>query len=243
MKLHNPLFSGKASGKALGGVFSFNRGMATYKKFCMPSIQNTPAQQEVKLRFSFLSKYWKNELTYEQMELWREYVLPWTDIYGDTVTLTGSNKFASINSVLYDADKEIREIPPTLTPPDMVISSEGVEEGKTLRCYIYQPTQEDIDNQHPFLKIEVCGIVISATMPGWNVYIRTEGILKSRSPLEKFFQTAFFKTETLAENLDDIVVSGPIGVEILAVLRLTRYNDQGFWTAPHTVSGVITSTE
>ena len=239
MKLYDPLYSGKASGRHAGGVFSFNRGLSTFKKYTIPHQPNSPEQQAIKNRFSYLTKYWKTSLTYEQITLWNEWNLPWTDIYGNAVLLTGINKFCICNDTLLIADYALRLTPPTLTPSELVItdlSSPG-EVYKDITPIL----DAEVDAQHPFLFIECQDVTSWTDVEGYATYIETNGIPISRKPLTKNYKFVRANIELKeAERADHHVIISNSGIEgtRLICLKVTRINNQGFWS-----NTVITTTQ
>jgi hypothetical protein len=231
MKIYNPIASGKASGRAFGGVFSFNRGLATFKRYVIPRNLNTTQQKITKTRFSTLTKYWKENLTYEQILLWQNWDLPWTDIYGNAVILTGINKFFIINSTLHQAGKSLRLIPPTLTPPTLVIADNS--SATEFHLDVTQPSTAEVAAQHPFLFIEINGV---GTGVGYDYYefdIMGEGIPISRVPLEKNYHfIGILNEEDTIQNPDGEAIIGTMPGEniVLYSVRVERFNDQGYWS-------------
>jgi len=240
MKLYNPIGSGKASGKAYGGVFSFNRGLATFKKYTIPTIQNTVLQLLHRNRFSFLTKYWKNNLTYEQIQLWNEWSLLWTDIYGNAVTLTGINKFCIINNTLLIAGRQIRTVPPTLTPSTLVINN-YVETGMQQNV-IAQVSPAEIIAQAPFLFVEVIDLDWIENSEPYGMWVWSAGKPISQKPLNKNYSFAFVYTETDATQNPDgelITHSQTTGTDRLLCIKITRYNNQGFWSNTLNFNNVV----
>lgn len=239
MKLYDPLYSGKASGRHAGGVFSFNRGLATFKKYTIPHQPNSPDQQTIKNRFSYLTKYWKNSLTYEQITLWNEWNLPWTDIYGNVVLLTGINKFCIINNTLLIAVLPLRLIPPTLTPSELIMTD--ISTPAEVYKDITPVSDVEIDAQHPFLFIEAQDVTTWEDAEGYVTYIETDGIPISRKPLTKNYKFIRANTELKEVERADhhaIISNSGISGTRLICLRVTRINEQGFWS-----NTVITTTQ
>lgn len=241
MKLYDPLYSGKASGRHAGGVFSFSRGLAIFKKYTIPHQPNSPEQQAVKNRFSYLTKYWASSLTYEQITLWNEWSLPWTDIYGNTVLLTGINKFCIINDTLLKCGRLIQPTPPTLTPSTLVIANTGnITE---INLVVTQPTTEEFTTQEPFLFVEVCGgAPYDDSEWPYVMNILTPGIPISRRPLEKnySFVGPWTEQDTITNPSGEAIISYPSQpTNRLVSIRATRINKQGFWSNTVTIANEI----
>jgi len=235
MKLYDPLHSGKASGKHAGGVYSFNRGLATFKKYTIPHQPNSPEQQAIKNRFSYLTKYWKTSLTYEQITLWNEWNLPWTDIYGNIVLLTGINKFCICNDTLHAAGKTITDIPPTETPSELTLQTDAYTD--VIATTIDGISNAEITAQTPFLIIDILGDLQSFTYTTGLLKIFATGIPISRTPLEKNYTTVYYydcrpDLEGLTELT--ILLQKSDTPPSLQSIRIQRLNKFGFWSAEST---------
>jgi len=231
MKLFNPLASGKASGRAYGGVFSFNRGLATFKKYVIPRIQNTALQLVRKNRFSYLQKYWEKNLTFEQCELWREWSLPWWDSYGHEVILTGINKFFKCNEILNEANKPLTNTPPTATPSE--ITASDTSSADVVCVEIAGIPNSEITAQSDFLRIEILGDLQSISYATGVLQIKVIGISVSRTPLEKNWTAVYwYNCRPNFEDITELVIlldtnSNPSTLQGLRVQRMNKY---GFWS-------------
>jgi len=231
MKLFNPLASGKASGRAYGGVFSFNRGLATFKKYVIPRIQNTALQLVRKNRFSYLQKYWEKNLTFEQCELWRAWSLPWWDPYGHEVILTGINKFFKCNEILNEANKPLTDTPPTATPSE--ITASDTSSADVVCVEIAGLPNAEITAQSDFLRIEILGDLQSISYATGILQIKSTGISVSRTPLEKNYAAVYwYNCRPDFEGITELVIlldtnSNP---STLQGLRIQRMNKYGFWS-------------
>lgn len=89
------------SGKAGGSVFSRNRGGNYVKNFVVPVNSSTSAQEQVRADFAYFSAKWRL-LTEAQRESWRQAKIdfPRTNVFGDTITLSGFNLYISLNQNL-----------------------------------------------------------------------------------------------------------------------------------------------
>lgn len=235
MKVYDPVGSGKASGKAKGGVFSFNRGLATFKKYVIPVIQNTALQLVRKNRFSYLTKYWETNLTFEQCELWRLWSLPWADIYGHAVILTGINKFFICNETLLEAGKSMTLTPPTATPSE--ITATDVSDLTLLCVDVKGISSAEITAQSPFIRVEVLGDLESITYTTGLLKIKATGIPVSRVPLKKNWSAVYWYdcragfegSQELEIRLDKTGL--PPSQQ---GLRIQRFNKFGYWSGLYT---------
>jgi hypothetical protein len=110
---------------SIGGVtFSRNGSGAFVRNKVQPIDPNTPGQGRSRARFGTLSSSWR-ALTPAQRDSWIAAApnYPYQNPVGDTIFLTGSQLFQSVNSVyifpgsgLPEPDKQtISEVPPTFT--------------------------------------------------------------------------------------------------------------------------------
>ena len=231
MKIYNPVASGKASGRALGGVFSYNRGLGTFKKYTKSFNPNTPAMQEVKSRFSLLTKYWSKSLTYAQITLWNNWSLPWTDIYGATVLLTGINKFLICNDTLLRAGKPITDIPPTATPSELTVVNTTYTDALTIQ--IDGIPDAEVTAQGSFIRVEILGDLQSINYLTGSLDIEATGISVSRRPLKKNYKTVYFyDCRTGFDTVQELVISiSKNGLPpSLQSVKIQRFNKWGFWS-------------
>jgi len=242
MKIYNPIGSGKASGKAFGGVFSYNRGLPTFKKYVVPVQRNTTETRNIKNRFSFITKYWKTQLTLEQITAWNEWPLPWTDIYEHEVTLTGINKFFICNETLHRAGKAISVDPPPLTPSEITIMNERYT--PDLYCETIGISNSEITEQGSFIKIEAAfeTITVEGAPPEYVLFVA--GLPLSRKILEKDYIIAGFvdcipDTEGISEWAFNAY--GNVAKHTVGAFRIQRYNKWGFWSAPIIIKGELHS--
>ncbi|MCK5633377.1 hypothetical protein KAH94_06485, partial [bacterium] len=241
MKVKNPISSGKASGRGLGGVFSSNRGMETFKKYRKPHQPNTPEQQTVKTRFSFLTKYWEKSLTYEQITLWNNWNLPWTDIYGDPVLLTGMNKFVICNDTLLRGGQSMTDIPPTATPSEIIAVDTSTDD--LLSVEVDGISNAEITAQTPFIQVKVLGNLQSISDATGIVFIKSKGISISRKPLKKNYKDVYyylcrsgFEGVQEFEIQLDTINQPPT----LQSIIIQRFNKWGYWSGPLTYTHPIT---
>lgn len=231
MKLFNPLASGKASGKAYGGVFSFNRGLATFKRYVIPRIQNTAPQLVRKNRFSYLQKYWEKKLTFEQCELWRAWPLPWWDSYGHEVILTGINKFFKCNEILNEASKPLTDTPPTATPSEIIATDTSSTD---LICVdVNGISNAEITAQADFLRIEILGELQSILYLVGGLIIKASGIPVSRIPLEKNWKAVYwYDCRPDLEGVQELEIQLDYdgSAPTLQGLRVQRLNKYGYWS-------------
>lgn len=242
MKVQNPIASGKASGRALGGVFSSNRGMETFKKYVRPYQPNTAEQGTVKTRFSYLTKYWKMSLTYAQITLWNNWNLPWTDIYGDTVLLTGINKFVICNDTLLRAGKPITPTPPTETPSELTVIE--TIETPFIKLSVEGITDAEVTAQVPFIRVQVPGTPQELEDNTGQLDIHWNGMPISRKPLEKNWKTIYYYTcRTGFEGVEElkIIIQTVSSLRGLQPIRLQRFNKWGYWSGQVTYINPIAS--
>jgi len=231
MKLDNPLYSGKASGRHAGGVFSFNRGLAIFKKYTIPHQPNSPEQIAIKNRFSYLTKYWANSLTYEQITLWNEWNLPWTDIYGNVILLTGINKFCICNDTLLEAEKPITLIPPTATPSESTVTLTA-DKG-FIKLSINGIPDAEVTAQSPFMRIETAGTPELIQYITQQLGIFWNGMPQSRKPLEKNYKLIYIYTcQTGFNGIEElkIMIQTDTSLKGLQPIRIQRFNKWGFWS-------------
>lgn len=240
MRIYDPLYSGRASGKHAGGIFSHSRGLQTFKKFTMAHQPNTTAQRILKTQFSTLQKYWSKNLTYEQIVAWNEWTLPWTNSYGQSVILTGINKFFIVNRTLLKIGKTLRLTPPDLTPTELIITDDSAPNQILFR--VTQLSAEEVAAQHPFLFIELAGEGTGSEDSAEMFLIVAEGIPQSTKPLNKqykFIGTYTDTDEIANENGMVILDLHPIpNLPRLISIRVTRYNEQGMWTNPCVMTNI-----
>lgn len=242
MKVQNPVASGKASGRALGGVFSFNRGMGTFKKYVKTFRPNTEGQQIITTKFSYLTKFWKTELTYEEITLWNNWNLPWVDIYGDTVLLTGLNKFVICNSLLLEAEKDLTRIPPTETPSGLSITE--TTDPMWIKLIVDGIAAAEITAQEPFLRIQTCGTPSRVEYIDGQLGIYWDGMPISRKPLEKNWKTIFFyDCRSGFEGVEElkIIIQTENYLRGLQPIRIQRFNKWGYWSGKETYINPITA--
>lgn len=241
MKVYNPVASGKASGRAFGGVFSFNRGLGTFKKYVKSRQPNTQPQQDTKTRLSFLTKYWKTNLTYAQITLWNNWVLPWTDIYGATVLLTGINKFVICNDTLLRAERPITETPPTATPAELTITE--TTDPMWIILLVDGLPDAEVTAQEPFVKIEVQGTPSRVEYIDGQLGIFWNGMPRSRRPLEKNWKTIFYyNCRTGFNGIEElaIIIQTDTSLTGLQPIRLQRFNKWGYFSGKQTYINPIT---
>lgn len=103
------------SGKLNGTIFARNKGGNYVKGLSIPANPQTPHQQNVRNRFSYISQEWRN-LTEEQRQSWREIakVRPVRNRLGEERFLSGFQWFQKININSTLAGDGFREEPPPL---------------------------------------------------------------------------------------------------------------------------------
>lgn len=231
MKIYDPLYSGRASGKHAGAIFTFNRGLAVLKKYTIPRQTHTAVRQAVKNKFSYIQKYWANDLTYEQITLWNEWNLPWTDIYGNAVLLTGINKFFICNATLLEADKPLTLIPPTETPSE--ITATPTEDLGFIKLSINGISDAEISEQLPFIRIETAGTPTRTEYINGQLGIFWDGIPQSRTPLEKDYKMVnIYNCREGFEGVEElkIIIQTDTSLKGLQPIRIQRFNKWGFWS-------------
>ncbi len=90
---------GPMSGKLGGIVASRNRGGAFFRRKSVPVNPNSLRQQAVRSIMTGLVGYWGETLTPTQRDNWKTYAdnTPYTDVLGQTITMTGQNAFIANN--------------------------------------------------------------------------------------------------------------------------------------------------
>lgn len=106
-----------------GVVYSRNTWGAYIRQKVSPVQPRTSRQQDTRASLTQLSKMWGTELTEEQREAWRQFgaAFPITDVFGNTVALTGIAAFQRINRVRMELGLSPLLDPPAnmdVTPPD-----------------------------------------------------------------------------------------------------------------------------
>lgn len=103
------------SGKLNGTIFARNKGGNYVKRLSIPANPQTQHQQNVRNRFSYISKEWRN-LTEEQRQSWREIAKVRTvrNRLGEERFLSGFQWFQKININSTLAGDGFRETPPPL---------------------------------------------------------------------------------------------------------------------------------
>lgn len=112
------LFSGvgivDGRGKLNGTVMSANRFGSFARTKKTPVNRNTSYQTAVRATFSSLSSGWSSLLTEAQRQAWRGFAKdhPFTNIFGQSRTLTGANMYISLNAGLANAGMALITTPP-----------------------------------------------------------------------------------------------------------------------------------
>lgn len=103
-----------ARGKQNGIVYSRNRSGPYIRRKTTPTNPNTTAQGVARSTLSDLSKQWGNVLTQSQRDAWNAFATAWptTDVFGNSINITGQNYFISLNARLQNAGLPIFLDPP-----------------------------------------------------------------------------------------------------------------------------------
>lgn len=90
------------SGSEAGRTYARNRGGAYIRNRTTPLNPNSTFQQTVRMRINELSKAWSADLTEAQRDGWTSFAdsFPITDVFGESLTLTGSQMYVRINARL-----------------------------------------------------------------------------------------------------------------------------------------------
>lgn len=95
-------------GKSGGSVFSKNKGGSYTKNFVVPSNPATVAQQAVRALFGSIASLWRS-LTQPQRNGWNSKApsFPYTDVFGDTKTLSGFGLHQKLNGNLQNSGQSL----------------------------------------------------------------------------------------------------------------------------------------
>lgn len=107
--------------KVGGAVYSKNRAGAIVRRKSSPTQPRTSTQMSVRSSFSYLSKRWANDLDPDQRAGWIALAAshPTTDVFGNTVTLTGLQLYQACNRALHTIGQAYIDDPPaTLSAED-----------------------------------------------------------------------------------------------------------------------------
>jgi len=101
-------------GSLAGQVHSRNTFGNYIRQKVSPVQPRTSRQLEIRTLFSELSRRFSNTLSDEQQEAWRQAAAsaPVRDVFGDSITLTGINLYARLNSL-----RLLQGLPPLDDPP------------------------------------------------------------------------------------------------------------------------------
>lgn len=97
------------SGSEAGRTYARNKGGAYIRNRTTPLNPSTTYQQAVRQRLSNLSKYWSDTLTETQQNGWNTWAEnnPVTDVFGESINLTGSQAFVKLNQRITNAGGSI----------------------------------------------------------------------------------------------------------------------------------------
>lgn len=126
------------------GANTFQRGPfgAIMRFRTTPVNPNTPAQAAARAALGQMSAYWRDTLTQAQRDGWSQYAenTPWTNVFGDPVTLTGRQHFIRMNSVTQQffagTQDDAPESPGLPDPPTATIGGSLLAGGITFDAFI-----------------------------------------------------------------------------------------------------------
>lgn len=136
VKVNFGALAADARGKIGGIVYSRNSSGAYARTKVSPVNVNTQSQKDVRSIFGTLSKQWGSALTDSQRQAWNLFATTWprTDVFGNSVTISGQNMYVSLNAILIGAGAAQLTDPPAdlaVTPvpidPASLVSSIGSE--------------------------------------------------------------------------------------------------------------------
>lgn len=123
---------GDMRNKAGGAVFTKNRAGAVVRRKVSPTQPRSTSQMQTRASFAFLSKSWANTLTATQRAGWIALAAanPRTDVFGNTIVLTGLQLYQACNRALASIGQAyISSAPATLsaeaTGPITVVLTAG----------------------------------------------------------------------------------------------------------------------
>ena len=95
----------EARGSIAGTTFSRNKGGSYARQRVTPVNPQTAAQQAQRSRISELATHWGQTLTQAQRDGWVVFAenFPITDVFGDSLVLSGAQGYTRINSRLLAA--------------------------------------------------------------------------------------------------------------------------------------------
>lgn len=115
-KVKNPFLSSEARG-SVGGMTASRNTMGAYMRSKASPVQpRTETQQKRRYALQKLTRQYQ-DLTPTQIAAWNDFASNWptTDVFGDSITLTGLDWFVSLNSRL-DAINAAAQTTPPLNP-------------------------------------------------------------------------------------------------------------------------------
>jgi hypothetical protein len=252
-KVMSPLYSAKASGKFMAMVFQTWRGLAVVREFEAPTQPRTPRQMTVRAIFTAISQYWANTLTEGLRIAWSNFVLRWTDLWGNEVSLTGLNLFQKFNFILRDSGRAFQTTtPPTIFPSEIEYTSGGFETGQPnpniLPIETSEGTTKDIFNDIWFAgKPE--SVIVEEDVNSVDVTIRTTGLPQGVNPVKSDFSHCVYVSQNVAQEANpaltkniSISILPPVGGVFTSPTRIAliirRYNKHGNYSAPVKISDI-----
>lgn len=104
-----------ARGKIAGTVYSRNSSGAYIRTKVTPVNPATGPQKAVRSSFATLSKNWSSVLTPDERGAWNTFATTWpkTDVFGNSVTISGMNYYIALNQRLAQIDEALITMPPS----------------------------------------------------------------------------------------------------------------------------------
>ena len=132
MLFTSPVYS-KASGSIAGITYSHNRGGMYTRARVTPTAPSSSFQQTIRAAMGTLAPYWGQTLTENQRAAWNLYAanVPWQNALGETIYLTGQQRFLRVNVVHLQFVKPIIDDGPTVydlgtfTAPTLTTLNDG----------------------------------------------------------------------------------------------------------------------
>jgi len=242
-KVMSPLYSAKASGKFMAMVFQSWRGLAVVREFEAPTQPNTVRQVAVRAIFTEISNYWANTLTEGLRTAWANFVLRWTDLWGNEVSLTGLNLFQKFNFILRDSGRAFQETtPPPITPPN-IPETELVNPGFFATGWgLLSPAEM---TKEPFVDVWIAGTIKSVKYDAMTrtCLITTDGLPQGVNPVKSDFRHAIYIPDTNVGTTNvkvyfdtpDVLFTNPVRIALI----LRRYNKHGNYSAVTKYSEII----
>jgi len=130
-------------GSIAGTTFSRNKGGSYARQRVTPTNPQTAAQQAQRSRVSELAGHWGNTLTQVQRDGWGVFAenFTLTDVFGDTLVLSGAQAYTRINSrLLAAALTRIDGAPADQDVTDLTSASAEIDLNGTIAVVTFAPT-------------------------------------------------------------------------------------------------------